>query len=120
MLGYFGVSKLLRSLPLTTGPLTYVRDRFACTYTRGTLVCRLIPGTFVNTAQNWTGDLWERTQSLARDDTHRLSRASDLAQSSGTVKVEVAVLGSPSLIVLVVSMGVMQHRTVVSQSSGTV
>ena len=36
------------------------------------------------------------------------------------VKVEVAVLGSLPLMVLMVSVGVKQHRTVVSQSSGAV
>ena len=36
------------------------------------------------------------------------------------VIVEVAVPGSPSLIILMVSVDVKQHRTVVSQSSGAV
>ena len=105
------------------------------THTRGTLVCGLIPGTFLNTAQNWTGELSERTQSLARNDRHPSAFKGEWSRPElrncvkiewsrpelrNCVKVEVAVLGSASLIVLVVSMDVKQHWTVVSQSSGAV
>ena len=43
-----------------------------------------------------------------------------ISELGSCVKVEVAVLGSPSLIVLTVSVDVKQHWTVVSQSSGAV